>query len=91
MFSGPVVRVTMRADKLANRNIVGHIVDWFDKGDLRFSDECDEKVIARVTVSEQAMVFWAMQYGTAIEVLEPASLREHIRSAVSKMAQTYEV
>jgi len=88
MYSGKVSRVTFRANKLANRNIVSHIIDWFGK-DVRFSDECEEFVLASATVNEHAMLFWALQYGTAIEVLEPTGLRKEIRKTISKIADVY--
>lgn len=43
----------------------------------------------RVKGNEQAMFYWALQYGDCAEILEPASLREKIRSAVEKMAKKY--
>ena len=43
----------------------------------------------RVTCSQNAMFHWAMQYGTSVEVIEPADLRERIRNAVNEMAERY--
>ena len=42
-----------------------------------------------VKVSKQAMLFWALQYGQSVEILEPKSLREEIRDAVASMWEKY--
>ena len=44
----------------------------------------------QVKCSEQAMVFWAMQYGEFVEVLEPISVREKITENVRAMLKKYE-
>jgi predicted DNA-binding transcriptional regulator YafY len=36
------------------------------------------------------MFYWALQYGTSVEVLEPAELRQKIKDAVQKISEKYE-
>ena len=84
VFSGDIVRVTFRADI----SIVDQILDWFGK-DVRFIDETDDSVTAVVIVNERAMLYWALQYGIHVEILEPQNLREQIRDAVSSMYSKY--
>ena len=43
----------------------------------------------RVKVNEQAMIFWALQYGQHIDVLEPANLREKVKTAAMEIAGKY--
>ena len=64
------------------------IFDWFGK-DVSFSDADEEEVTASVRVSEQAMLYWALQYGEHIEVLEPDRLRERIKEAVVSISERY--
>ena len=35
------------------------------------------------------MQFWAMQYGTYAEIIEPQSLREKIKERLTKMQENY--
>jgi len=84
MSSGESVRVKFCLEKHA----IGQVLDWFGK-DVQFSDESEEKVSAVITVNENAMLYWALQYGLYVEVLEPESLREKLRNAVAKMTEKY--
>ncbi|MGH8616978.1 MAG: helix-turn-helix transcriptional regulator [Burkholderiales bacterium] len=45
-------------------------------------------VRARVTVSEE-FVRWLLQYGDAVEVVKPGSLRERVRALLAKMHSRY--
>ena len=84
MFAGESVNAVFRADI----SLVGEIIDWFGQ-DVRFFNETDSMVDARVTVNEQAFIFWALQYGQYVEVLESAGLRERVKSAVMEIAGKY--
>ena len=46
-------------------------------------------MIISVKCNEQAMMFWAMQYGKYVVVLEPEGLREKIRENVKYMYSEY--
>ena len=88
MYGGESRRVTFRADLRVNANIVGHIIDWFGK-DVRFSEIAEDAITATVSVNEQAMLYWALQYGMAVEILKPIELREKVREAVASMWEKY--
>ena len=85
MFSGDIKRVTIRLDK----GTIGHVLDWFGN-DVHFTEEANDMVKAVITVNEQAMFFWALQYGKFVEVLEPKSLRKQIHETITAMAKRYE-
>ena len=85
MFAGESVRVKFRAKTY----LAGQVIDWFGR-DVRFLDQTDDTVDVLVTVNENAMVHWVLQYGQHIEVLEPAGLRERVKGAVLEMAGKYE-
>ena len=57
---------------------VNDVLDWFD-GDCTFRNETDEYVDVRVTANEQAVLYWALQYGKVVAILKPDSLRKKIR------------
>lgn len=84
MYCGKSVNVKFRASK----GIISDIVDWF--GTLvKFTNETADTVDVSVTVNENAMFNWAMQYGCHVEVLEPQSLRDAIAAAVKDMNDKY--
>ena len=85
MFGGESVRVRFRA----KRYIITDILDWFGK-DLTFYDSTEDEVTASVTVCQEAMFYWSMQYGEHIEVLEPESLRDRIGAAAKSISEKYE-
>jgi len=85
MFAGRSVSVLFRAQSF----LAGQIMDWFGK-DVSFSNDTGETVEVRVEVNEQAMFFWALQYGQYIEVLKPLGLREWLRSAALDIVRKYE-
>jgi len=84
MASGESVQVKLRFNKVA----VGHIFEWFGK-DIHLTDESEETFTTFIKVNENAMLFWALQYGLHMEVLEPCSLRERIRDAVESIGEKY--
>jgi predicted DNA-binding transcriptional regulator YafY len=88
MYGGKSVRVKFRADLRANRNIVGHILDWFGTN-VQFSDITEDAITATVSVNEMAMFYWALQYGTSIEIVAPVSLRERLRDAANAISEKY--
>lgn len=85
MFSGQSVRVKLRTDS----DTVSELIDWFGK-DFRITEESDGKILVSLPINEQAMFYWALQYGPYVEVLEPESLRSKLRDAVAKMNEKYE-
>lgn len=84
MFAGESIPVTFRAKKY----LVGDIIDWFGK-DVTFFDETDEEVSVRVTVNENAMRLWALQYALHVKVLTPQKLRDNIKEDLRKAMEKY--
>ena len=84
MFSGPSVQVKMRVSEY----MIGALIDWFGKK-FRIVQEEADKLIVSVACNENAMKYWALQYGQYAEILEPESLRDEIREVVDCMASYY--
>lgn len=84
MFSGKSIPVEFKAKKA----IIGAILDWFGM-DVRFTNITDGEVTVKVRVNEKAMYYWAMQYGDAVEVLEPKSLRKKLGETAKAMCGKY--
>lgn len=86
MFADNVSRVKFKVKK----SIMGEVVDWFGL-DFAVRSETEEEAVIQVNSSEQAMVFWAMQYDEYVEVLEPENIRDRIKENIREMAEKYKV
>lgn len=84
MFSGESVNIKLKtADYMMD-----DLVDWFGN-DIRVTKQKDDQIVVRLNCNENAMRYWALQYGPYVEVLEPKSLRNQIREDINKMAEKY--
>jgi predicted DNA-binding transcriptional regulator YafY len=85
MFSGMSVQVKLRTDE----SMMNELVDWLGK-DFRIK-KLDEEGTIEVALhcNEDAMFYWALQYGPYVEILEPKSLRERLKSATQEMYKKY--
>lgn len=85
MFSGDSIPVTF----VAKKYLLNDLLDWFDN-DITFTDENETEVTVRVTVNEQAMRRWAMQYALHTRILSPASLAVQIKEDLTEALTNYE-
>ena len=84
MFSGPSKYI-----KLATTtDMMSELTDWFGT-DFKIVSKNGDQIAIRVLCNEEAMRFWALQYGPYVEVLEPESLRNRIKEDVKGMAEKY--
>ena len=67
--------------KLNNEDRINDVVDWFGS-DISIETRKDE-LFVNLRVNEDALVYWAMQYGDIIEVVAPNSTREKIKELYS--------
>jgi predicted DNA-binding transcriptional regulator YafY len=84
MFSGPTVNVKMET----TRDVFSDITDWFGT-DVKIIEEDSDRLVLRVNCNENAMRYWALQYGPSVEILEPESLRNRIISDIQDMQKRY--
>lgn len=85
MFSIKSVKAKIRID---NDYSISYVQDWFgDNAKIYFGD--DGKVYADIKGNEQAIIYWCLQYGESIELLEPVSTREKIKEIVDSMGKKY--
>ena len=90
MYGGQSFAVKFRADKTADPSIIFHIRDWFGEGEnIRFLSENEKSAEVQVTVNEQAMLYWSLQFGKAVEILEPIKLRDEVGKVVKGMYEKY--
>ena len=84
MFSGPSIDVKI----VTYEDMIAQIDDWFGK-DFRITNIENGKVTIRLRCNEKAIRFWALQYGPYVEIIEPLSLREQLRSDIEEMRKKY--
>jgi predicted DNA-binding transcriptional regulator YafY len=90
MFSGssvPSVPVKLRTDE----SMMNELIDWLGK-DLRIRklDE-DGTIEVALRCNEDAMFYWALQYGPYVEIVEPESLCNRLADAVKVMYHKYAI
>ena len=86
MFTGESVPVTFRAKKY----LLTDLFDWFGK-EMQFLNEAEDEVTVRVTVNQDAMQKWALQYALHVTVVKPESLVKKIREDIRNAANNYQV
>ena len=85
MFSGESERVKL----LAPATMMDELIDWLGKDfTVRKTDDEDEIEIT-LNCNVDSMFYWALQYGSYVEILEPIDLRNRIAKAVRDMADKY--
>ena len=87
MFSGESKLVKLRC----NIGATDALADWFGNGVILLDkDEEQGTMTVQVRCNLKAMFYWALQYGTFVEVLEPVGLRDDIKNTIHDMAKKYE-
>ena len=84
MFSGESVSITLKTTP----GTMDALVDWFGRN-FRILEEKDDSMLVRLRCNENAMFYWALQYGPYVEVLEPASLRARLAETTAAMDEKY--
>lgn len=90
MYAGKSRRVEFRI--LAEH--VGHFIDWYGTKEITTVVEKQagqENGYVRLTVSvnENAMYHWAIQYGEMVEILSPKDLRERVKKGLEGILKKY--
>lgn len=64
-----------------------YVEEWFGKN-AKFYEK-DNKIYADVVVNESSLIYWCLQYGEVIEIIEPKTCRDKIRDIVTEMFKRY--
>ena len=67
---------------------VSYVQDWYGDN-ARIYKDSSGAVFADIHANEQALIYWCLQYGENIELLEPQSTREKIKQIITKMENNY--
>lgn len=74
MFSGKTIQAVIKLD---SAKTINDIIDWFgDDISITFSNY---KPIISLKANEQALIYWALQYGEHIEVLSPKKQEKNLK------------
>ncbi len=84
MFSGDSLQVFIRIHKPN----LGDFIDWFGM-DFRVIEENAETITVRIKVNENAVYYWALQYGSVAEVIKPEILRARIKNGLAELLDKY--
>lgn len=85
MFSG----ASISAKIMTTEDMMSELVDWFGT-DFRILEKNDDSICIRVTCNQDALRYWALQYGPYVEVLEPQDLRDRLLTDIREMKKKYE-
>ncbi len=64
------------------------VEEWFGKNATFF--EKDSNLYAKINANETSLIYWCIQYGEDVELLEPKETREKIKNIVNIIKQKYE-
>ncbi len=84
MFSGKSVSAKIKTTE----DMMSELVDWFGT-DFKILEKTTDSICIRVTCNQDALRYWALQYGPYVEIIEPVELRESLRDDVKKMFEKY--
>ncbi len=84
MFSGLSVSAKIKTTE----DMMSELVDWFGR-DFRIIEKDDDSICIRVTCNQEALKYWALQYGPYVEIIEPQVLRNRILSDINEMQKKY--
>lgn len=85
MYSGDSIRVKLSA-KISSMN---DLVDWFGKN-FQIVSKDKKNMIISLRCNKQALVYWALQYGDAIEILEPKQFRQELADHIRTLFEKYQ-
>ncbi len=86
MFSGD----TQTLEMLCDNSMLEEIVDRFGNNALIRTGEDEERfLLSTKCVVSEGLVSWIMQFGGRLEVLQPTSLREQVKTRAKEIAKLY--
>lgn len=73
--------------KIYNEYTVSYVLDWF--GDNAKPYKKDNEIFADIKCSEETLLYWCLQYGETVELVEPKDTREKIKEIIEQMQKRY--
>lgn len=73
--------------KMLNSYAINVVMDWFGVN-ARISKK-DDEVFAEIETNEDALIYWALQYGESVELVSPLETREKIKEKIKNINNQY--
>lgn len=84
MFGGKTITAKL---KMVTPYALNVVVDWFGENAKIFNH--NNELFAEINTNENAIVYWALQYGDNVELIEPLEIREKIKQKLKQMNDMY--
>lgn len=84
MFTTNSVKATIQ---IHSEWATAYVEEWFGKNARLYKK--DNKIYADITANESSLIYWCLQYGEEIELVEPLTTREKIKDIVKQMFKRY--
>ena len=84
MFSGESVTVQLRTYTY----MMDALTDWFGMN-FRLKLEDEERMLVTLRCNEEAIKYWALQFGIYVEIISPERLRTAVKDALRRMCEIY--
>lgn len=72
-----------------NRKILKDVINWFGSDVILKKSKNENVIVAEAKVNENAMRFWALQYGENVTVKSPKSVVDRIKEQLKNMNKRY--
>ncbi len=86
MISSETIKAKL---KLLNEWSINYIIDWF--GTTPTITEKDNCYYAELKANKKALIYWCLQYGEDVELIEPISVREEIKKTLKVLTDKYKI
>lgn len=87
MFSTNSIDAKIRID---DEYCISYVQDWFGENARIYKNKQDGEVYADIHGNEQSLIYWCLQYGEGLELIQPISTRQKIKNILDNMKKKYE-
>ena len=84
MMSGPTIKAKV---KLSSDRMINDVIDWFGKN-VNFVEQ-EIELFVEIITNEEALIYWALQYGKYVEIIFPIKTREKILDILKTITDKY--
>lgn len=84
MLAGSSVKAKI---KIENEDRINDVIGWY--GEKIHLYKNNNEIFADFKINEDALIYWAMQYGQTVEVVEPKETRDKIKKLLNDMLKRY--
>ena len=81
------MRVVKATIKIYNDWATAYVDEWFGKN-AKFYEK-NNIIYADIKANESSLIYWCLQYGEVIELIEPINTREKIKNIIKAMDKRY--